>query len=151
MDFHLKTYKKLKIKHYFKTTHCFFLFNRILPNSENWIKKKQLLATYKLQHFQILNKLLIKILFSSIFKNLTVVIQGPIILLHLKKNSNLTIQNINSISPLINLLSIRLNNKIYSEKQLQKLKKLSYTENIRIFHNSIKNITQIPHSKFKKK
>lgn len=150
MDFNLKAYKRSRIKHYFKKKNFFFFFHGTSLNSENWIKIEQAFVNHELKYFRILNKLMIKTLKNSIFKNLVVLIHGPIILLN-NPNKKLTFKELESINPFISLLGFRLNNKIYSRKQIKNLKKMSYIENISIFHNSIKTFTKLPYWKFKNK
>ena len=95
---------------------------------------------------------MINTLKSSIFKNLVVLIHGPIILLSSdNNNAKPTLKELESINPLINLLGFRLNNKIYSKKQIKNLKKMSYLENIHIFHKSMKTFTKLPYYKLKSK
>jgi len=150
MDFNLKTYKHFKIKYYFKTTNCFFFFHGTSLNSENWIKIEQILVNHKLKYFRILNKLMINTLKNSIFKNLIVLIHGPIILLN-SNNANLTLKELENINPLISLLGFRINNNVYSKKQIKNLKNLSYLENISVFHNSMKTFTKMSYYTFKSK
>jgi len=150
MDFNLKTYKRFKIKYYIKTTNYFFFFHGTSLNNENWINIEQLMANHKLKYSRIINKIMINTLSNSIFKNLTLLIHGPIILLN-SNNANLTFKELENINPSMKLLGFRLNNRVYSKKQVEKLKKLSYLENISGFHNSLKVFTKIPYYKFKSK
>ena len=87
---------------------------------------------------------------NSIFKNIITLIHGPIIILN-SNNSNLTLKELENISPLIRLLGFRLNNKIYSKNQIKSLKKISYLENFRAFHTSMKTFVKMPYYKFKSK
>lgn len=148
MSFNLKTYKFFKIKDYFKKVNFFFFFHGISLNTIKWIKVEQLLKKDKLKSFQILNSLMVKVAKNSIFKNLTTLIHGPILLIHINSDE-LTAKKLNSISMLINLLCLKLNNKIYSKKQIKNLKKLSYSENIYLFYNSLQIIIKIPYFRFK--
>jgi len=150
MDFGLKTYKHFKIKHYFKRINCFFFFHGTSLNNENWVKIEQTLVHHKLKYYRILNRLMINILKNSIFKNLVVLIHGPIILLN-SNNSTLTFKELESISPLVSLLGFKLNNKIYSKEQIKTLKKISYLENVSNFHHSLKAISRMPYSKIRSK
>ena len=93
---------------------------------------------------------MIKTLKNSIFKNLVVLIHGPIILLN-NVNVKLTFKELENINPLISLLGFKLNNKVYSRKKIKNLKRMSYFENISIFHNSMKTFTKLPYCKFKSK
>ena len=83
MEFNLKTYKHFKIRHYLKTRPYFFAFQGISLKNENRIKIVQILVNYNLKSYRIFNKLMIKILKNSIFKNLTTLIHGPIVLLNI--------------------------------------------------------------------
>jgi hypothetical protein len=91
---------------------------------------------------------MISVLKKSIFKNLIVLVHGPIILL--SSNSNdLTFKDLENINVLIDLLGLKLNNNVYSKNQIKKMKKLAYTENILFFYNSIKAFTKVPYYQLK--
>ena len=93
---------------------------------------------------------MINTLKSSVFKNVAVLIHGPIILLNNdNNNTKLTFKELENINPLINLLGFILNNKIYSKKQTRNLRNMSYLENICIFHQSMKTFTKLPYYKLK--
>lgn len=95
---------------------------------------------------------MISTLKSSVFQNVVVLIHGPIILLNNNNNdAKITVKELENINPFINLLGFRLNNKIYSKKQIKTLKRMSYLENIRIFHKYIKTFTKLPYYKLKSK
>jgi len=81
---------------------------------------------------------------NSIFKNLTLLIHGPIILLN-SNNAELTLKKLENISPLITLIGLRLNYKVYSKEQIQNLKKMSYLENLSIFHRTMGNSIKTPY------
>lgn len=150
MDFNLKTYKYFRIKHYLKEINFFFFFQVAPVDNENWIKIEQSFVSHELKYYRILNKLMIVALKSSVFKNVTVLIHGPIVLLNNNNNNTkLTFKELENINPLINLLGFRLNNKIYSKKQIKNLRKISYLENIYIFHEYIKVFTKLPYHKLK--
>ena len=87
---------------------------------------------------------MIHILKNSIFKNLTSLINGPIILLN-TNNVELTLKKLKSISPLITLIGLRINYKVYSKEQIQNLKKMSYLENLLIFHRTMGNSIKTPY------
>ena len=150
MDFDLKTYKHFKIKHYLKTVNCFFFFQGSSLKSENWVKIEQVFVTNKLKYFRIFNKLMTKTLRNSIFKNVAVLIHGSIVLLN-SNSTKLTFKELTNINPLIGFLGFRLNNKIYSKRQLKNLKKISYIDNIFKVYNNMKIFTKIPYYKLKKK
>jgi hypothetical protein len=150
MSFNLKIYKRLKIKYYFKKINFFLFFHGTSLNNLEWIKIEQLLNKNELKYFRIFNTLMINILKNSIFKNLTILIHGPIILLN-TNNTKLIIKKLENISSWINLLCLKLNTKIYSKKQIKNLKKLSYIENVSLFFNAMQLLIKMPYYKFKKK
>ena len=152
MDFNLKNYKHFKTKQYFKTINFFFFFHGTSLNNENWIKIEQKFVANKLKYIRVLNRLMVNTLKNSIFKNLVVLIHGPILLLSIdKNNSKLTFKELENISPQINFLGFKLNNKIYSKEQIKNLKKMSYLKNVCILHNSMKTFTKTPYYKFRSK
>lgn len=150
MDFSLKTYRRLKIKYYLKTINFFFFFHGASLDNESWIKTEQTLVRNKLKYYRVFNTLMIKTLKCSIFKNLITLLHGPIVLIN-TDNVELTLKKLKNINPLINLLCLKLNNKIYSRKQIKNIKKLSYIENVSIFHKSMKTLIKMPYYKFKSK
>ena len=152
MDFTLKTYKYFRIKHYLKEINFFFFFQGASVDNESWIRIEQSFVSHELKYYRILNKVTINTLKNSVFKNVAVLIQGPIVLLNNNNNdTKLTFKELENINPLINLLGFRLNRMIYSKKQIKNLKKISYLENIYIFHKYIKTFTRLPYRKLKSK
>ena len=77
-------------------------------------------------------------------------VHGPIILLN-TNNSKLTLKKLEEVNPLISLLCLKINNKIYSKKQIKNLKKLSYTENVYTLYKSLQTFIKMPYCKLKKK
>lgn len=147
MDFNLQTYKRHKIKEYFQKLDFFFFCYSSLLNNNCWTQIEQNLTSLGLRHHYITNKLIIQAIRNSIFTNLTVIIHASILLLHC--NSLLIYKELKNVNSLF-LLSLKLNNKIYSKRQLQNLKKISYVENVLILHNSVKLLTQLSFCNLKK-
>ena len=150
MNFNLKIYKNLKIKYYFKNISFFLFFQGTYLNSIDWLKIEQLLNKNELKYFRIFNTLMINILKNSIFKNLIILMHGPIILFN-NSSTKLIINKLENISLWINLLCLKLNTKIYSKKQIKNLKKLSYIKNASLFFNFMQLLIKMPYYKFKNK
>lgn len=150
MHFNLKTYKYLKTKFYFKKMNFFFFFHGISLDNANWIITEQSLADHELNYFRVFNTLIINTFKNSIFKNLIILIHGPIILIN-NKNYEFSLRKLENVNPLINMLSLKLNNKIYSAKQVKNIKHLSYVKNIILFHNVINIFGRMPYYKLTKK
>jgi hypothetical protein len=148
MSFNLKFYKRLKIQYYFRKINFFFFYHGTSLNSIDWIQIEQLLNKNELKYFRMTNTLMINILKDSIFKNLHVLIHGPIILLN-TNNTKLIVKKLENMSTWISLLCLKLNTKIYSKKQIKNLKTLSYIENIFLFFNSMQLLVKMPYYKLK--
>lgn len=93
---------------------------------------------------------MVRIINNSIFRNLKILINGLVLLLH-TTNKKLTLKKLNNISSLLNLLCLKLNNKIYSKKQIKNLKKLSYIGNIYLFYSFMLITAKMPYYKLKSK
>ncbi len=150
MDFKLKTYKHFKIKHYLRKENFFFFYQGTFLKNESWIKIEQALIMHQLKYFRIFNKLMINLLKKSIFKNVTTLIHGPIMILN-SNNAKLTFTKLNNISSFVCLLGVRLNYKIYCKNQIKKLRKVTYLANFSILHDFIKTFIKMPYYKFKPK
>lgn len=136
MDFNSKTYQIVKLKKYFKNESLFLLFNSTKSNSIKWTSIEQSLKKLKLDYNKFLNKITIKTLKNSIYKNFTSNIAGFILLLN--SSCKATELNLTSISKVLKssfvLVSIKLNNKIYSPTQVKGLSELSYNKSVFNFY-----------------
>lgn len=147
MDFSLKSYKYLKIKHYIREINFFFFFHGTSLDNANWIKIEQLLFTHNLRSFRILNKLMINRFMNSLLKSVVTLIHGPIFLLYVT-DTNLALKKLESISFWISLLCLKLNNKIYSKEQIKNLKTLSFNKNIHLFYSFVQFFIKAFYYKF---
>nr|UFQ22721.1 hypothetical protein [Attheya longicornis] len=144
MNFELKDYKLLKLKKHFSKTNFFFFFSGINVKANNWIKIEQELNNLGLNYNKINNNLTLNLLKNSIFKNTIPLVNGPIILILINKIRKLSLKNLTGINPLISLLCLRINNKIYLKTQIQNLINLNYSKNILVFRKSLKLFLKIP-------
>ena len=149
MKIEFKSYKLFKVKYYLKTTKFFVFYHGTNINLKNWIKIEQILKKSQLQQYKVYNTFLIKIIKNSIFKNIMTLIQGPIIIVYIKTPSNLTINKLIEVNPLLSFLSIRINNKFYAVSQIKNIKSISFVKNVIIFHKSLKMFLKIPYYKLK--
>ena len=125
----LKNYKIIKIKHAVKKNSFGFFFNVINTNSDNQTILKQSLKKIKFTCYQLYNKITNKALKTSIYKN-TSAINGITLFVKPETNSN-TFKNIinNNLKTLpFSLLSIKLNNKIYTTIHFKNAFSLKYTK-----------------------
>jgi len=153
MDFNLKTYKLLKIKHYIRTRNVLFFFHGISTNNKNWIKIEQILVNNELDYYRIYNSIASNTLNNSVFKSLTPLINGPIILINDQnfKKFSIVPKKLKKVNLPMHFLCLKLNDKLYTKKQINNLTKLTYIENVSSLHTSLLNICKIPYFKLKKK
>ena len=85
MKLKLKNYKYSKIKNYFKNQKMFFICNNSDLNFKSWLQLQQNFQNKNLKWYKLNNNLTINFLNNSIFKNLSSLINGSVILISLKK------------------------------------------------------------------
>lgn len=132
MEFNFKNYKLIKLKKYLRKKGLFFLFDSIKLNKKKWIFNEQNLKKLKLKYYKPSNKITIKIFDNSIYKNFGFNIVGFIFFVcPCQKQTELKLFFIiKFLKPSFILISIKLNNRIYSIAQIKRLNSLSYNENI---------------------
>jgi hypothetical protein len=132
MDFNFKTYQIVKLKKYFKKNGLFFLFHSAKLNLTKWTLTEQNLKKLKLSYYKPLNKTTVKTFKSSIYKNFSSNIAGFILFINSSyKTTELNLASILKVlKPSFTLVSIKLNNKIYSTAQIKGLNDLSYDKSI---------------------
>ena len=132
MDFNSKNYQSVKLKKFYKTSDFFFLFHSAKLNLNQWTQTEQNLKKLKLKYSKVLNGTALKLFKSSIYKNLRPVICGFI--LFVNSNFKTTELQLNSVKKDLKhsfeLISLKLNNKMYSTSQLKGLNVLSYKKNV---------------------
>jgi hypothetical protein len=132
MDFNSKTYQITKLKKYFKRESLFFLFNSTKLNLMRWASTEQTLKKLNLNYYTFLNKTTIKTLKSSIYKNASSNIAGFIIFINLThRHIELNLGSVLKVlKPSFTLVSLKLNNKVYSTAQIKGLNELSYNKSV---------------------
>ena len=131
MEFSSKDYKTSKTKQYIKTTKLFFFFTGIDKNSNDWILMEQNLNNLKFKYYKIFNKVTTQTLQNSTYNNVKPVINGVTFLIKPTLESQLLSKQvlINSFESLFFvILTLKLNNRIYSTKILRNMSSLEYSE-----------------------
>ena len=148
MDFNSKKYKIIKTKKYFKNNNLFFFFNSTKLKSSEWLLIEQELKKLKLKYYRILNGTALKTVGNSIFKNYSSLISGVVILIKPRLKS--TLFNLNNLQKelksLFSLVSVKLNNKIYSIKQLENFNQFSYKQNMFSFYQTLERYSKITYT-----
>ena len=139
MDFNLKDYQIFKFKKYFKNNNFFFLFHSAKLNLNQWTVTEQNLKKLKLNYYKTLNGTTLKTLKNSIYRNVSPVISSFVVFIDPKfKTTEFNLDSlIKSFSSSFSLISLKLNNKIYSPVQLKGVKSLSYKKNMFHLHKSL--------------
>lgn len=147
MELKLNTYKFFRINCYLKNNNLFFIYNGNNLKTENWIKIEQELFKYNLKYFKLYNSLAKKTFKNSIFKNFLQIINGLIIVISFKKNL-INLKKLINFNKYLTLLCIRINDNIYSLKQIKNLITFNYKKGIIILFNILKIFTKICFRKF---
>ena len=139
MDFNLKDYQIFKLKKYFKNNNFFFLFHSAKLNLNQWTITEQNLKKLKLNYYKTLNGTTLKTLKNSIFRNVSSVISSFVVFIDPKfKTTEFDLDLLTkTLKSSFSLISLKLNNKIYSPAQLKGVKSLSYKKNMFNLHKSL--------------
>lgn len=133
MKFNTKNYKIDKTKNYIETNDILFFFNGVNKKSNDWIHTEQNLKKINFKYYKIFNKTTKKELNnSSINNNLSNIINGITFLLTPEQNTKNLLKNIilkDLTFLFFVLLTVKLNNKLYSVNQLKQSNSLNYINN----------------------
>jgi len=144
MKLNTKDYKTTITKNYIKTNNLFILFNGVNRKSSDWIATEQNLKNIGFKYYKVFNKTARKTLNESIYKKYQTAVNG--ITFFMKPASNIKPITkyvlLNSFEPLLfTILALKLNNKIYSVKQLKNIYSFKYKENkLLLYQFKITNI-----------
>ena len=108
------------------------MFHSIKSDSTKWTRIEQNLKKLKLDYYKPLNKTTVKALKNSVYKNFNSSIAGFILFVNSRyKTAYLNLPSIiKTLKPSFTLVSLKLNNKIYSTAQLKGLEDLSYNKSV---------------------
>ena len=153
MDFNLKDYQILKLKKYFRKNGFFLLFHSAKLSLNQWVAVEQELKKLKLNYYKILNGTTLKTFEKSIYKNYSPIVTNFVIFIDPKfKTTELDLERlIKDMKPSFSLISLKLNNKIYSSSQLKGVKSLSYEKNMFNLHRSLDEHLKTSHRLTNKK
>ena len=130
MKFSFKDYKIFKTKNYIKKNNLFFFFGGVYKSFDNWIFIEQGLKNINYNYYKTFNRTTKKIFNNSIYKPIESSINGITFFIK-STNQQLSKQVlVTNYEPLLfNMLSIKINNKIYQTTQLKKSYSLNYQDN----------------------
>jgi hypothetical protein len=130
MKFELKTYKVFKTKYYLKQNKLFFFYTATSLNVKSWLVIEQTLKKSNLNYYRLSNTLAIKTMKGSVYSNFKQLIHGLTMLVNPKPKAILKLKKLIDLEKVLTLLSVKLNNKIYSILQLRNLNFLNYNQTV---------------------
>ena len=133
-----KSYQIKKIKSSIKHNRFLLFANGTNQKAQNWIAIEQGLQKLNIKYYKSYNKLVIKTFNNSIYNNIKGIINGLFFFLTplntfiiIKKNILLN----ETLEPLIfKLLALKLNTKVYSIPQINKISSLKYNDSIIVLY-----------------
>ena len=132
-----KNYQFLKIKQYLKNNDILLISNGINQKALNWVKLEQGIKKMNLKYFKPYNKITKKVISTSIYFNYINLINGSFFFLAQNNRTTLN-KNLFKAEKLeflkFRLLALKLNKKLYSIKQIQKINSLTYKKVISTFY-----------------
>lgn len=120
-----KTYQTVKLKKYLKNNTIILSFNAANFNKTQWFFIKQILKKLELNSYKPLNKTTIKVFKKCTLKNFNFNITGLNVYINSKYVLNLILIK-KTFEFSFTFIYLKLNNKIYSNSQLNGLVNLSY-------------------------
>lgn len=127
-----KIYKLNKNKNYIKTNNLLFFLNGTNIKSNDWIKTEQNLKNYNFNYYKIFNRSVLITLNKSIYCNIkSSIISSLILFATPEQNAKILNKKIVNKLELLNfiVLSLSLNNKIYSVITIKKINSFVYYSN----------------------
>ena len=122
VKFTVKTYKYLTLKTYFKKFRFFFLYNTTIQ--KNNFKITQELKKLELKYWKLYNTLTVLIMQTSIYRNYTSLINGLVMIV--RPNVSMTLNTLAQFNDILTLVGIKVNNKLYSSKQINLIIEFEY-------------------------
>ena len=139
MDFNSKDYQNVKLKNFFKTNGFFLWFHSAKSDLNQWIHIEQNLKKLKLNYSKALNGVTLKLFKKSVYKNISPIVCSFVLFINSNfKTTELKLDAIKKdLKPSFKLISVKLNNKIYSKSQLKGLNDFSYKKSVFNLYTSL--------------
>nr|YP_009144737.1 orf157 [Pseudo-nitzschia multiseries]AKJ77345.1 orf157 [Pseudo-nitzschia multiseries] len=153
MDFNSKDYQSVKLKNFFKTNGSFFWFHSTKLDLNQWIQTEQKLKKLKLNYSKGLNGITLKLFKSSIYANISPIVCSFVLFINPNfKTTELRLDSIKKeLKPSFELISVKVNYKIYSTSQLKGVNDFSYKKNIFNLYRSLDQHLKTSYQLTKKK
>ena len=119
MKFVNKNYKKAEIKNYIKKNNLFFFFLNNFRNISDWIIIQHNLKSKDFNCFKVFQNIIKKTLDNSIYINFKVLSSQILVLLKSKQHLFTFLFDFGFKFLSLNIVAIKLNNKVYHKSQLK--------------------------------
>ena len=134
-----KAYAKQKLIQILKSKKILFIGTDFLINSKGQLKMSQILKANNYKSYRPKSNLFKQVLKDSIFYNYLFLSLGPVVIVQSNTSNNLS-----SLKDLtINFFAIKVNNKIYTSKQLSVVRNLNYRNNVKNLHNTLDRVAKM--------
>ena len=134
-----KAYAKQKLIQILKSKKILFIGTDFLTNSKGQLKISQILKANNYKSYRPKSNLFKQVLKDSIFYNYLFLSLGPVVIVQSNTSNNLS-----SLKDLtINFFAIKVNNKIYTSKQLSVVRNLNYRNNVKNLHNTLDRVAKL--------
>ena len=145
----LKNFKHYQIKKILKSEQLVLFFHSTDLNKINGLKIKQKFYKNNLICKKIHNNVTRLVFKHSKLKHFDVFIQGSLCTVYPKKGYDFNLKHITKLNKSMSVLGLKLNQKIYSQNQLNSISTLNYNNNIKILTKILKQSIKLPYYKFK--
>jgi len=134
-----KAYAKQKLIQILKSKKILFIGTDFLINSKGQLKMSQILKANNYKSYRPKSNLFKQVLKDSIFYNYLFLSLGPVVIVQSNTSNNLS-----SLKDLtINFFAIKVNNKIYTSKQLSVVRNLNYRNNVKNLQNTLDRLAKM--------
>ena len=145
----LKNFKHYQIKKTLKCEQLVLFFHSTNLNKINDLKIKQKFYKNNLICKKIRNNVTRLVFKHSILKHFDVFIHGSLCTIYPRKGYDFNLKHITKLNKSMSVLGLKLNQKIYSQNQLNSISTLNYNNNIKILTKILKQSIKLPYYKFK--
>ena len=143
-------FKKFELKktiNKIKDNRIVFFFHSNDLDSADKLKLDQNLKQKNFKLIKIKNNLFKIISKDSVFNYQRNLVKGSMCILYQNDNTSIDKQfkNILKIDPNLTLIAIKLNNKVYSKNQLNKINTINYLKNLKVFAKILNKVFKTPY------
>ena len=143
-----KEFELKKTINQIKNNQIVFFFHSTDLDSADKLKLDQNLKQKNFKLIKIKNNLFKIMSKDSVFNYQRNLVNGSMCLLYQNENTSINEQfkNILKIDPNLTLVAIKLNNRVYSKNQLNKVTTINYLKNLKLFAKTLNKVFKAPYT-----